>query len=229
MDATCGSRIFAWSHPELRAQIDGTLALIRSQPSIDVRISGDSDLPSAAKWWGQADDAPRGSVHVAGTVSGPLSQPEARLQLTSSGIAWQRLEAGNISAIVRVDRDALEVGESRAAIAGGDVTASGGLVFEAKQARLNASWRGVDAARLVAAIGGASVTPSGRASGEVNASGSTESIEGWRWTRAWRSKGGSGAAGVSRHPVKRASISRRGSGGSMRDISLARSRLSMCR
>ena len=44
---------------------------------------------------------------------------------------------------------------------------------------MKASWRDVDAAQLVAAIGGASVTPSGRASGELDASGSIDSIEGW--------------------------------------------------
>jgi len=169
-----------FSAPELRGAIDGVLALIRQHPSIDVRVVGDSELPNAAKWWGgQADDTPQGSVHLDGTVSGPLGEPAADLQLTSNAISWQRLDVAEIAARVQLDADRLEVGDSSAAIAGGRVTATGGLTFDEKRARVEAAWRDVDAARLVTAIGGATVSPSGRASGELKASGSIESIEGW--------------------------------------------------
>ncbi len=169
-----------FSAPELRGAIDGVLALVRQHPSIDVRVVGDSELPNAAKWWGgQADDAPQGSVHLDGTVSGQLSEPAANLQLTSNAISWQRLDVAEIAARVQLDADRLEVGDASAAIAGGRVTATGGLTFDEKRARVEAAWRDVDAARLVTAIGGATVSPSGRASGELKASGSIESIEGW--------------------------------------------------
>ena len=53
--------------PELRAGMDGVLALIRREPSVDVRVSADAVLQNAAKWWGQAADPPRGGLHVEGS------------------------------------------------------------------------------------------------------------------------------------------------------------------
>ena len=177
-DLTLSSLQF--SAPELRGAIDGMLALIRQHPSIDVRVVADSELPNTAKWWGaQPDEAPQGSAHLDGTVSGPLSAPVAKLQLTSRAISWQRLDVADIAARLELDADHVDVGESSAAIAGGRVTATGGLVFDDKRARVEASWRDIDAARLLTSIGDASVSPSGRASGELKASGSIESIEGW--------------------------------------------------
>ena len=168
-----------FSAPELRGVIDGMLALIRQHPSIDVRVVSDSELQNAAKWWGQAEDAPRGSVRLEGTVSGPLSEPTADLQLSSNGISWQRLDVANVAARIRLNGDSLEVGESSAGLAGGSVAATGGLTWRDNRARVDASWRDLDAARLLTTIGGASVSPAGRASGELKASGSIESIEGW--------------------------------------------------
>jgi outer membrane protein assembly factor BamA/autotransporter translocation and assembly factor TamB len=165
--------------PEIRGQMDGLLSLIRREPSMDIRVSVDTALENAARWWGQAGDPPRGSVHLEGTVSGPLAVPEANLQLTSSAVSWQRLDLGNISGRLRLDGDSVEIGESRASIAGGEVNASGDLAWQGGRARVKASWRDIDAARLVAAAGGAAVTPSGRASGDLTASGSIDSLEGW--------------------------------------------------
>ena len=168
-----------FSAPELRGVIDGMLALIRQHPSIDVRVVSDSELQNAAKWWGQADDAPRGGVHLEGTVSGPLSEPTANLQLSSNGISWRRLEVANVAARIQLDGDRLEIGESSAGIAGGSVAATGGIRWQDNRARVDASWRDLDAGRLLTTIGDARVGPSGRASGELKASGAIESIEGW--------------------------------------------------
>jgi outer membrane protein assembly factor BamA/autotransporter translocation and assembly factor TamB len=165
--------------PELSGAIDGMLALIRQHPSMDLRVVGDSQLQNVGKWWGGADESPRGSVHLEGTVSGPLGAPAAKLQLTSNAISWQRLDVANVAARVQLDADRVELGESSAAIAGGTVQATGGLTFDEKRAQVEASWRGVDVARLLTAIGGGSVSPSGQASGELKASGSLESIQGW--------------------------------------------------
>ena len=108
-----------------------------------------------------------------------MSEPTANLQLSSNGISWQRLEVANVAARIQLNGDSLEVGESSAGIAGGSVAATGGLTWQDNRARVDASWRDLDAARLLTTIGGASVSPSGRASGELKASGPIESIEGW--------------------------------------------------
>ena len=131
---------------ELSAGIDGRLALIRREPFIDVRVTVDAALENAAEWWGQAADAPRGRLHVEGTVSGPLSDVEANLQLSSNRVSWQRIDYANFSGRLRLDDDGVEIEESRLAVAGGLVDASGGLVFERGRARVEASWRGVEAA-----------------------------------------------------------------------------------
>jgi len=164
---------------ELSASIDGLLALIRREPSTDVQMTVDAALENAAEWWGQATDAPRGRLHVEGTVSGPLIDLEANLQLSSNRVSWQRLDFGNVSGRFRLDDDGVEIEESRAAIAGGLVDANGGLVFESGRARVAASWRGVDAAGLAGAIGVAAVTPSGQAAGDLTASGSIDSLDDW--------------------------------------------------
>ncbi len=164
---------------ELRAQIDGTLALIRREPFVDVRVSGDSALEDAAKWWGQADAGPRGALHVEGSVTGPLEKPTASLQVTSAGISWQRLTVGDVFARVRLDAEAVDVADSRMAVAGGQVTAAGNLSWQAGRARLNGSWQNVDAGQLVTALSRTTIAPSGRASGEIAASGLIDSIEGW--------------------------------------------------
>ncbi|HEU4687877.1 MAG TPA: translocation/assembly module TamB domain-containing protein, partial [Vicinamibacterales bacterium] len=166
--------------PEVRAQIEGTLALIRQEPSIDLRVSGDSELERAAKWWGQDADAPRGGVHFEGTVSGPIGEPTANLDVSSTAVSWQRLTVTNIGGQIRLDADGVAIGQSQATLAGGQVNAAGSLVWQApSQARVEASWRDVDAAQIVSAFSDARITPSGRASGELTASGTLESITGW--------------------------------------------------
>jgi outer membrane protein assembly factor BamA len=165
--------------PELGAGIDGLLALIRREPSVDVRVTVDAALENAAMWWGQTTDAPRGRLRVEGIVSGPLSDVEANLQLSSDRVSWQRLGFAGVAARLRIDVDGVEIEESRAAIAGGLVSANGSLVFESGRARAKASWRDVDAAELVGAIGVATVTPAGRAAGELTASGSIDSLDDW--------------------------------------------------
>jgi outer membrane protein assembly factor BamA/autotransporter translocation and assembly factor TamB len=165
--------------PELSGRAEGVLALIRQQPFIDVQVSGDTELASAARWGGQTDNALRGGVHVEGTVRGPLGEPSADLQIGSTAISWQRLEVANVSSRLHLDADGLEIQESRAVVAGGGVNATGSLMWEGALARVNASWRDIDAAQLVTAFSSAGLTPSGRASGEGSARGSIDSIESW--------------------------------------------------
>ena len=114
-----------------------------------------------------------------GTVIGPLSEPAANLEVTSNEISWQQLRVGNVAARVQLDSNGLDVGDSHAEIADGQVNATGSLAWQDRRAHIDAWWRAVDAARLVSAISSASVTPAGRASGEIKASGSIDSIDGW--------------------------------------------------
>ena len=59
------------------------------------------------------------------------------------------------------------------------MTAAGNLSWQSGRARLNGSWENVDAGQLVTALSRTTIAPSGRASGEIAASGSIDSIEGW--------------------------------------------------
>jgi len=165
--------------PEFQGQVEGTLALIRQRPSIDLRVTGDSELTNTGKWWGQSNDEIRGGVHLEGTISGAMGNPLANLRATSNRLSWQRLDLADVSAAVRLDEEGLLVDESRALIARGQLTATGGLTWEGGRANVKASWRDVDAAEFVSAISSASVTPSGRTSGDVTAAGSLDSIDEW--------------------------------------------------
>ena len=164
---------------EFRGQIEGVLALIRRQPSMDLRVTGDSDLRNAGKWWGQTDDAIRGGTHLEGTVSGPLGDPVASLHVSSNLVSWQRLDFADVAAAVRLDDEGLQLDQSRLIVAGGQLTATGDLMWGPERANIKAAWRNVDAAQLVSAISDATVTPSGRMSGEATAAGSIGSIEEW--------------------------------------------------
>ena len=170
--------------PEFQGQVDGTLALIRRQPSMDLRVAGDSQLENAGKWWGQRDDgaperALRGGVHLEGTVTGPMADPLASLRVMSNRVSWQRLDLADVSAAVRLQGDGVLIAESRALIARGQLTATGGTTWEARRANIKASWRDIDAAQLVSAISSASLAPSGRTTGEATATGSLDSIDEW--------------------------------------------------
>ena len=164
---------------EFRGSVDGVLALIRREPSMDLRVAGDAQLREAGKWWGQQDDAIQGAVHVEGTVSGPLGDPVANLEIASDRLSWQRLNLANLSGGARLDDEGLLVDRAQAVVAGGQLTASGGLTWQGGLANVKAAWRDVDAAQLVSAISDARISPSGRASGEMTGSGSIDSIDGW--------------------------------------------------
>ena len=99
------------------------------------------------------------------------------------------------------------------------MTATGGLAFESSDARVEASWRDVDAAQLVAAESAALVSRRQDAlpARSQQADESIRSKAGTS-THGWCSRAGSAGAGVSRPPGKRDSISRRGSGDSRRTI-----------
>jgi outer membrane protein assembly factor BamA/autotransporter translocation and assembly factor TamB len=165
--------------PELRAQVDGTLALIRQEPAVDIRISGDSQLENAATWWGQADDPPRGGVHIDGTVSGPLGDPAADLRISSMEISWEPLTVERLEGRLRLDGSGLEFSDSRALIAEGHIDVAGSFAWQSQRVSVKASWNDIDAAELVTALTGADVAPSGRSSGALAASGAIDAIEAW--------------------------------------------------
>jgi len=165
--------------PEVRAGAEGTLGIVRRQPAVDLRVSGDVDLARAAKWWGQSVDAPIGVVRFDGPVRGPFAGPSADLRLSSEDVVWNAVATRRLSADLDLDASGIEISESRFDVAGGQVAAAGGITWDSGQGRVKASWRGVDAARAVAMLVQAGVLPSGRTSGELTASGPVRSFNDW--------------------------------------------------
>jgi autotransporter translocation and assembly factor TamB len=165
--------------PEARTRLEGTLAIFRREPAMDLRVTGEADLARASKWWGQSGQPPRGAVRFEGMVRGPFARLAADLNLISDGLAAGSMETGSVAARIHLDEDAIEVAELQLQLVGGQVTATGGLAWQSQQARVNASWRDVDAARLVAILSAASIVPSGRSSGEIAASGPANALDAW--------------------------------------------------
>ena len=109
---------------EGRMQLDGSLTVMSSAPSLDLRVSGTAAVPLLARWGMAEADAPRGTVTFNGRVQGPLDSPV--LDLTA---AADRLVSGDIvlsraTAHAHVTPDLLRVDTLAADIRGGHVSAS---------------------------------------------------------------------------------------------------------
>jgi outer membrane protein assembly factor BamA/autotransporter translocation and assembly factor TamB len=165
--------------PGVRLGLDGTLALVHQEPSLDLSGSGVLDAQRLEAWGFGADAALQGSVAVDLAARGPLASPVVDLRLTSDRLAWGEIVAGSIEAELRADADAVDLRRLRADVAGGAVEASGGLTLEDEGAQIRASWRNVLVASLVDALGSLPVAPAGRSDGELTVIGPLASLGEW--------------------------------------------------
>lgn len=171
---------FRLEAPEGHLELNGTLALLRRAPSIDARVSAEVDLARAAQWGVTDPPVVGGLVRLTAAVRGPLERMSADVTLASGRVAWAGVDVTDVAVEARADAEAVTITQARFGVAGGQVSATGALAFGLRVAELEASWREVGIEPLVARVATAGVSPTGRASGELAASGSLDGFE--RWT-----------------------------------------------
>lgn len=184
---------FRVAAPEAQARLDGTLALMRSEPRVDLRVDLEAALERAAKWWGQTEGAPRGTLRAAGTVAGPLSAPTAELDVEAPRVEWQQLDVRGLAARTRIGAEGAAVRDVRFELAGGRLAGEGDVEWRADRARLAAQWTGLDATALTRAFAGGGLAPTGRLSGTLSGAGPLASLAPWSMrARVEVTDGGSG-------------------------------------
>ncbi len=114
---------------EGQIRLDGPVAVIATDPSVDLRLDGTGDLARLARWGMAEADAPRGQVAFAGRVHGPMAGPTAEFTLTSPRITWQGVTLSNVAADARVTPDVLTITRAVSGIEGGHVQGSATVPF----------------------------------------------------------------------------------------------------
>ena len=166
---------------EASLTLDGVFLLFTSDPRIDLRLVGTGDIASFARWGLTDEELPQGAVAFEGTVTGPMDDPRAQVELRTERASWHGVTAADLAVRLRVGATAADVEELRAVFADGTVTAAGSLPFGADATgRATVSWTGVNAALATAAIlPEAGLVPSALSSGEFGVEGILADVSTW--------------------------------------------------
>ena len=188
-DATFDGRTLRLTNARLRsdegsATLNGMLVLIAREATVDVMVAGSADVAALARWAMDEGDPPAGTVAFGGRVIGPMVAPETDLLLTSARLGWRFGEPGvvvsDVIARVHVTTAAARIDELRFGVEGGRVMGTAVVPFDDMDARVAASWTGVDGARLVGMMSpGAALLPAATISGQITASGPAANVDGW--------------------------------------------------
>jgi len=164
---------------EGRLEVDGLVALLRSEPSIDVRLAGEVDVARVARWGTSAGELPMGTMAFTGDVRGRLASPAVDIRLTSDRLAWNGIAAAPLEARARVDADRLDLSDLQVGFAEGRVTGRGGLAFATRGAGVDLTWRDVSVSAVVALVSEVTPRPSGLTAGELRAAGTLGDAASW--------------------------------------------------
>ena len=177
--------------------VDASIVLIARESSLDLTARGSADLAVLARWGIDAGEVPQGGVLFQATVVGPLGAPDASVEVTSDRIAWRNVVLTGMSARARVNADVADIETLRFGFSNGIVMAAGALPFDAQQsAAFNATWSGIDAARLTAtAVPDATLLPSATAAGRMDLRGVLRDSSSWSGAVRMQLASGSNARG----------------------------------
>ena len=181
---------------EASLHVDGTVSLLVSEPSLDVRTAGTANLEQLARWGIDEGERPRGSLAFDVRAHGPFGDPVAEVRATSPRINWQQLSLTDVLLQSRVSAVAADVGAAEFGVAGGRVTAKGQVPFGAADTHLTAAWTGIDAFALTTALAGPlETTPTGTLSGDLETAGPLAHLAQWSATARLHAEGGATRSG----------------------------------
>ena len=155
-------------------------SLIAREAGVDLKVSGTGDVAALARWGIDGGDLPAGMLALEGRVSGPMADPQSDVRVTSPRVAWQGAAITDLVARAHVSSAAARIDELAFGIEGGRVTGMGTVPFDNTDARVEASWTGIDGARLVRMIApAATLVPAATISGQLAASGPAANVNAW--------------------------------------------------
>src|SRR5688572_4058237 len=170
---------FTANTDEADVTLDGQIALLVSNPNLDVRLSGRGKVAELARLVTR-EAAPVGMVAFDARVNGALSSPAIVSRLRSDMLSYRTFTASNIDADLRVDGNQLQATRIDMSLAGGRVTAAGQLTFGASAAHLTASWSDLNVEQLGRMVTGRrSPMPAGRAAGNASFTGAPSDVATW--------------------------------------------------
>lgn len=175
---TLGLSGFSLATPEVTLQTSGALALLVSEPSLDLRFAGQTDLTGLRRLV-PAVPALVGRVGAEGTVAGSLSSPRATVRLTSDQLTWDQLTLANVEAALDADADLVRLQQAAAGVAGGRLTGAGEVVLADQRVDLTLGWTDVDLDALTRALGVGTPRPAASATGTATVRGAGSNIQDW--------------------------------------------------
>jgi outer membrane protein assembly factor BamA len=137
------------SRPGGTLHASGSIALRDGTKTVDVSVSGSSEL---ASWRTETDEdagpvGPLGRVAVTARVTGPLSEPSVLFEASTGPLLWSTLRADFVRARGRYRAGELSLDTATlGGIAGGTIEAHGTIVpgDVSRSSRIEARWAGID-------------------------------------------------------------------------------------
>ena len=177
--------------------LDGTVSLLVRDPAVDLHATGTADVERLASWAVSQQPLPRGAIALDVRANGPFAAPVADVVLKSSRLDWNRVSLTDVMVESHVTNARAELRRADFSIARGRVSAQGEMPFGAEaDARLGASWSGIDATALANLAGPADIEPSGTLSGDMDFMGPVAQMS--RWTANVRLHADGGMTGKGR-------------------------------
>ena len=137
--------------PEVELTLSGRVDTLVRRPRLALGYEARLDLAHVAQWF--SDEAASGAAAVTGDVTGTLDSLAASGVLSAAPVAWGGTVADRVAATVRLTPAAVSLDALRLELAEGVLAAEGRIAREAGwPGRLDASWRGLDVDRLLAAL-----------------------------------------------------------------------------
>ena len=166
---------------EASLTLDGAFLLITRDPRMDLHVIGTGDIARLARWGLMDEELPQGEMAFEGTVTGPMGNPQAQLEISAERLSWRGVTAADVAARVRVGAAAVDVQELRLAFADGTVTAAALLPFASgASGGVTATWTRVNAASVVVAVvPDAKLVPSAFTSGQLDVEGILADVSTW--------------------------------------------------
>ena len=134
--------------PEVRAHVEGRVALLSAAPDADLRYRVQAELPQLAPWLG-TPPAARGTLVLSGRVAGRLDALTAEADLAGDGVQWPGVGAVSLTGRAVLSGTTVRVDTLRAGLAGGELSGTGTVRLDgAAASSARVTWRNLDVDRL---------------------------------------------------------------------------------
>ena len=138
--------------PEGEVTIRGRVEELLARPRLDLGYAARLDMAGIAPWLAAGPVA--GTLSAEGRASGRLDTLAASVTIAGDGLAWRAARADRVAATVQLIGSELRLDALDLTLAGGRLSAAGGLTGnDARAGRLTARWRDLDADQLLSAFG----------------------------------------------------------------------------